>query len=595
MKKARKHHDEQMNNISRHFILFLALLFVVPTVLAGKNKLPGSNCSVTDNDKRKAEYIFVEAQNQKNKGNIDACFDLLNYAYGIDSTNTTIAYYLGYNLLTMRNATKETTARALDLMKRHFDKAPQDFYETSFYSEANMQVGNPQEALRASKKLAEIYPNKLEVKNQLAASYLRVSDFKSAIAVYDSIEAVTDKSLPVSIKKVGAFLALKDTASATAEMHSLLATAPRSAVFNIAMGNLFSQIDMPDSAFVYLDNAQHYEPDNGYTYLAKAQYYNTLGDSVNFDKQIYKALINENLDLDSKLNVLTDYIRQLFSKNDSTQRIDTLFKALVEQHPHEASIHELYSEYMVARKNYKGAAEQLGYTLDIDPTNAESWRKLMLVNMMAENFPAAIKAADKALEYNPDSLDLLQYIAPAYLQMKEYDKSIEVFNKALALVDSSDVELRSNLIGGIGDVYFARGDTAKAFSTYEESLKLNPGNAGILNNYAYFLAECDTLLDKAEHMAAIAVKASPDNSTFIDTYAWVYFKKHDYKMALLYIKSAIDKDTDHSADIIQHYGDILFMSGKPDEALEQWKKALEQSPADELLQRKVKNKTFFYK
>lgn len=584
-----------MNNLSRYFILALAVMSVVPSMLASKDKGSSKTAAASDNDKRKAEYILVEAQNQKHKGNIDACFDLLNYAHAIDSTNTIISYYLGYNLLTMRNSTKETTEQALKLMKQHFDKAPQDYYETSFYSEANMQVGNPQEALKASKKLAEIYPNKIEVKDQLAASYLRVNDYKSAIAVYDSIEALQDKSLPITAKKVSAYLQLKDTTSAVAEMKSLLATAPRSALFNMALGNLMAQINQSDSALAYFDKAQQYEPDNGYTYLVKAQYYNNRGDSVNFDKQIYKALINENIDIDAKLNVLTDYIRQLFTKNDSTKRIDNLFKVLIEQHPHESSIHELYSEYMVARKNYKSAAEQLGYSLDIDPTNAENWRKLMLINMMAENFPAAVKAADKALEYNPDSLDLLQYIAPAYLQMKEYDKSIEVYNKALALADSSNVELRSNLVGGMGDVYFAKGDTLKAFSTYEESLKINPGNAGILNNYAYFLSECDTLLDKAEHMAAIAVKASPDNATFIDTYAWVFFKKRDYKMALLYIKSAIDKDDDHSADIIQHYGDILFMSGKPDEALEQWKKALKKSPNDDLLQRKVKNKTFFYK
>lgn len=584
-----------MNNLSRYFILALAVMSVVPSMLASKDKGTSKSVAVSDNDKRKAEYILIEAQNQKHKGNIDACFDLLNYAHSIDSTNTTISYYLGYNLLTMRNSTKETTEQALRLMKQHFDKAPQDYYETSFYSEANMQVGNPQEALKASKKLAEIYPNKIEVKDQLAASYLRVNDFRSAIAVYDSIEALQDKSLPITAKKVSAYLQLKDTTNAVAEMKSLLATAPRSALFNMALGNLMSQINQPDSALAYFDKAQQYEPDNGYTYFVKAQFYNNRGDSVNFDKQIYKALIGENIDIDTKLNVLTDYIRQLFTKNDSTKRIDNLFKVLIEQHPHESSIHELYSEYMVARKNYKGAAEQLGYSLDIDPTNAENWRKLMLINMMAENFPAAVKAADKALEYNPDSLDLLQYIAPTYLQMKEYDKSIEVYNKALAIADSSNVELRSNLVGGMGDVYFAKGDTLKAFSTYEESLKINPGNAGILNNYAYFLAECDTLLDKAEHMAALAVKASPDNATFIDTYAWVFFKKRDYKMALLYIKSAIDKDDDHSADIIQHYGDILFMSGKPDEALEQWKKALKKSPNDELLQRKVKNKTFFYK
>ena len=32
-------------------------------------------------------------------------------------------------------------------------------------------------------------------------------------------------------------------------------------------------------------------------------------------------------------------------------------------------------------------------------------------------------------------------------------------------------------------------------------------------------------LDRAERMAALAVKEDPDNANFIDTYAWVYFAK----------------------------------------------------------------------
>ena len=162
---------------------------VVPSMLASKDKGTSKSVAVSDNDKRKAEYILIEAQNQKHKGNIDACFDLLNYAHSIDSTNTTISYYLGYNLLTMRNSTKETTEQALRLMKQHFDKAPQDYYETSFYSEANMQVGNPQEALKASKKLAEIYPNKIEVKDQLAANLAKKTELcEKAEALKDSTD-----------------------------------------------------------------------------------------------------------------------------------------------------------------------------------------------------------------------------------------------------------------------------------------------------------------------------------------------------------------------------------------------------------------------
>ena len=37
------------------------------------------------------------------------------------------------------------------------------------------------------------------------------------------------------------------------------------------------------------------------------------------------------------------------------------------------------------------------------------------------------------------------------------------------------------------------------------------------------------------------------------------------------------------------------MNGEPDEALEFWKQALEENPDNELLRRKVKNKTFFFK
>ncbi|MDO5394564.1 MAG: tetratricopeptide repeat protein [Bacteroidales bacterium] len=56
-----------------------------------------------------------------------------------------------------------------------------------------------------------------------------------------------------------------------------------------------------------------------------------------------------------------------------------------------------------------------------------------------------------------------------------------------------------------------------------------------------------------------------------------------------------DESVTPPADILSHAGDIYFMCGKPDEALEFWKQALEQEPDNELLVRKVKNRTYFYK
>ena len=55
-----------------------------------------------------------------------------------------------------------------------------------------------------------------------------------------------------------------------------------------------------------------------------------------------------------------------------------------------------------------------------------------------------------------------------------------------------------------------------------------------------------------------------------------------------HIRSAIDNDDTHSADVLEHYGDILFVNGEPDEAQKQWQKALELDPENTRLQQKVK-------
>ena len=143
----------------------------------------------------------------------------------------------------------------------------------------------------------------------------------------------------------------------------------------------------------------------------------------------------------------------------------------------------------------------------------------------------------------------------------------------------------------MGDTYSEMKDSTKTVECYERALELDPLNSGALNNYAYYLAQRSKDLDRAERMAALAVKDEPDNANFIDTYAWVYFAKKEYSMALLYIKSAVEHDEDNH--LLEHYGDILWFNDEKDAAVEQWTKALETDPENELLQRKVKDKTYY--
>ena len=581
-----------MRKISRNILLLVLAVVGMAPVMAG-SKNGGDNAAAMRRDK--ARYIYLEALRQREAENNGAFHDLIRHAYATDSSNSAISYYYGLTLLMRQNVSREDAERGVNLMRRHVEAHPGDYYEAYTYANLLPQIGRNEEALATWKKLAELFPTKVEVQGQLADCYARNEKYAEAIATFDSLEKVLGISPDLLLRKITYYYQMRDTAGIIEQGRRLLRSAPGNAQYNYVLGHVFQSVQMNDSAICYFDKSIALAPDNGLPYLDKANIYMLSGDSVAYDREINNALVSKDLDVESKVAVLVDYIKQLFARQDTTERVNRLFTVLLGQHPHEAAIHDLYSEYFVAKKDYKRAAEQMQYVLDIDPANAESWKRLMMVNLMAEQYPQAIAAGDKALEYNPDNIDLYQYIGPAYYTIKEYDKAMEVYDRCLAIADSLDYKLRSSVLTGKGDVYYALKDTARSFACYEEALRLDPANVSLMNNYAYFLTLEDKDLDKAERLSAKAVNAQPDNATFLDTYAWVFFKKGDYKLALIYIEHALSNDKGSNAEVLEHYGDILFMNGEPERAVEQWQKALELDPERELLKRKVDNKTYFYK
>lgn len=567
-----------------------AAILLLLTVLPFADKLMASDRkAISEDDRVKAEYIFLEAEKQRNMGRDDAFHHLLQYAHSLDPENSAIAYYLGYSRLMKSNLSVSDSlfSSSLRMMRKHVDAHPEDKYEAMLYANGNMIANQVQEGLRVLKIQAERNPHNVEVQLSIADAYARLEDYRNAIAAYDSVQQWQGQSVQLSARKVRAYQALNDTVGAIGEMRSLLATAPRNVDYNLAMGNMLLMFGERDSALTYYDKAQQYEPENGATYLAKAQFYNAIGDSVNYDQQTYQALVSKDLDVASKVEVLADYARHLLVAKDSSARTENLFKVLIEQHPNEPQIRMLFSDYLAAKDDMKGAAEQMDYAVNLDPTDAQAWNRLLVLNIISENYEAAIAAGDRAIELNPNDIELYGYIAPAYYNIKQYGKAIEVYKKALAAVDSTDTEHRSMFLGGMGDAKFSMGDTIGAFALYDQAIEIDPNNVSILNNYAYFLTLCNRDLDKAERMSAKTVQAEPQNATFLDTYAWVFYKRKEYTMAQLYIEMAIKNERRPSSDIYDHYGDILLAVGNKQEALKQWKKALELDAGNKELLEKV--------
>ena len=157
----------------------------------------------------------------------------------------------------------------------------------------------------------------------------------------------------------------------------------------------------------------------------------------------------------------------------------------------------------------------------------------------------------------------------------------------LRVFDDENHVMKSNFYGQIGDVYYQLGNMEETYKAYDEALKFNENNAFVLNNYSYFLTLDKKDLKKAERMAALCIKLEPDNATYIDTYAWVFFMEGNYSLAKIYIENALSKDKTNSAELVDHYGDILYMSGEKEKAIEQWKKAKEMGKESTILDEKI--------
>ena len=94
-------------------------------------------------------------------------------------------------------------------------------------------------------------------------------------------------------------------------------------------------------------------------------------------------------------------------------------------------------------------------------------------------------------------------------------------------------------------------------------------------------------------MSYKTVKAEPNNSTYLDTYAWILFEKGNYAEARLYIDDAMKNEGDKSDTIVEHCGDIYYMTGDVDGALKYWKQAQEMGSESKTLKRRLRKRNIY--
>lgn len=112
-------------------------------------------------------------------------------------------------------------------------------------------------------------------------------------------------------------------------------------------------------------------------------------------------------------------------------------------------------------------------------------------------------------------------------------------------------------------------------------LKVEPGNAQVLNALGYTLADRTDRYEEALKYIQQALKIEPNDAAVMDSMGWVQYHLGNYKEAILHLERAneIGKDP----EIAAHLGEVLWVSGKKSAALKIWEGSLKENPDNEIL------------
>lgn len=112
-------------------------------------------------------------------------------------------------------------------------------------------------------------------------------------------------------------------------------------------------------------------------------------------------------------------------------------------------------------------------------------------------------------------------------------------------------------------------------------LEQAPDDPLALNALGYTLADRTSRLDEALEYIARAMAQEPDNPAIIDSMGWVKYRLGDYEAAEQHLRRAYDMAED--PEIAAHLAELLWVTGRHDEAREIWRQALEYFPDNEVL------------
>ena len=538
------------------------------------------------------DYFFLEAMVQRQKGNNDAAFDLLQHCIKLNPRGAEAYYYMAQYYQMLK---KDSLAQQCFLKAAELEPDNDTFLETVAQSYISQQ--DYEKAIAVVDRLYNQNKDREELLEMLFELYQQTGNNEKAIESLNRLENAEGKSERLSYTKSEIFTKMGNKQAAISEIESLVRQYPNDLNYKGLLADVLLRNDEEQQALKLYEEILAEEPDNTRAQVSLRGYYRVQGETEKVDSMTERILLNKNTSTEQRIYLIRQIVADSERSGGDSTQVLAMFHKMLAQPQQTDDIASLCAAYMDLKKMPRDSVRQMLQTvLRIAPDNAAARLQLVGFAWDRKDLDEVIGLCQEARQYNPEEMAFYYYQGMAYYQQERQDNALEAFQNGIGVInENSNVAIVSDFYAIMGDLLHQKGLEKEAFEAYDSCLQWKSDNIMCLNNYAYFLSVKGEQLDKAEQMSYKTIKAEPTNATYLDTYAWILFMQQRYADAKIYIEQALQNDSTNQAVIIEHAGDICMLCNEPERALQLWNEALAKAPDNKLLSRKIKRKKYIKK
>lgn len=546
------------------------------------NKTEIQESVISDDEKNEFEYTFIEGLKQKMIGNQSAAVTLFSKCLEINPNSSSAMF----ELAKIHSGNGDQTSAAL-LLEKAININPENKWFKILLAQIYQQGKQYKKAADLYQQLHTLDPDNLEYLYMNAALLSSSEKYDLAIDAYNELEKKVGISDQISVEKQQIYQAAGKKKEAQAELQKLIDNNPKEPRYYGLMADYYLSEKDEANALKYYMKILEIDPDNGFVLFSLTSFYRLKGDKEKAWEYLRKGFLNKSVEVDTKIQ----YYLMMASEQEKAfftqSQVDELVKILLQTNGDDYRVYTVYAEYLIRQGKLAEAREQLRKVLETQKDNYAIWERMIMISNDLLDFKSIYADAAKAIELFPSQPVLYGLKAVACLQLEKYTEALDLLKEGEPyLLDNKPLKIQFDLYKA--EANYKLDKVAEAFKAFEDVISIDPENWLAMNNYAYYLSVRNENLEKAEELGSKVVRANPDNPTYLDTYAWVLFMRKDYTLAKFYMETAIKNGGDKNGVIVEHYGDILFMLGEKEKALEQWKNALGKGEVSKFLDQKIK-------